>query len=177
MIHVVERARLDVPIDVAWTFLSDLERLATVNLFHRTARFAGGQRAGARARFMLDHGLPRGPVRPRLVRITHWEERRRIRWTEVDPSHPRYLFPHSQEFRLEPLVENATLLTDEVRGTLNLPVFLAWADKVLEALLVRRVVRLECATLKKQIDGWRHSCTALRASGGDLIPVEVDDER
>lgn len=151
MIHVVEKTQLDVPISVAWAWLSDLERLTTVGIFHRKARFEGEQRRGVGTRLVVDHGFGVGPVLPRRVRVTHWEEPHRIRWTEVGEPLRKYAFPHSQEFRLEPLSENLTLLTDEVRGTFNLPLVRALTDRTLEVLLTRRAVRRECADLKEMI--------------------------
>lgn len=151
MIHVVETTELNVPLDVAWEWLSDLERLTTVGVFHRAARFDGARRSGVGARLIVDHGLAVGPALPRLVRITHWEARRRIRWTEVGEPLRKYAFPHSQEFRLAPLTASATLLTDEVRGTFNLPVVRGPTDRLLETLLTRPAVRLECRALRRAI--------------------------
>jgi hypothetical protein len=145
IIHVVEQVRLDVPVAVAWVWLADLERLVTVNMFHCGTRFAGPQRRGAGTRLWVDHRFFAGPIFPRLVRITHWEEPRRIGWVEIDPAHPRYFFPHSEQFRLAPLGPAATLLTDEIRGSLNLPVFERPADQLLTWLTVRRAVRRQCA--------------------------------
>jgi len=151
MIHVVETIRLNVPVDVAWEWLVDLERLTTIGVFHRVARFDRERRPGVGTRLIVDHGFAVGPALPRLVRITHWEERRRIRWTEVGDPLRRYAFPHSQEFRLEPLPTGATLLTDEVRGTFNLPLVRGPTDRLLEVLLTRPAVRLECLALKRTI--------------------------
>ena len=60
---------------------------------------------------------------PRRVRISHWEVRKRIRWTDVDPTWPTYLFPHSEEFRLFSLSTRCDPPdSDEVKGSLNLPI-------------------------------------------------------
>ena len=111
----------------------------------------GLRRSGVGARLIVDHGFALGPALPRLVRITHWDEGRRIRWTEVGEPLRKHAFPHSQEFRLEPLSADATRLIDEVRGTFNLPLARTPADHLLERLLTRRAVQLECLTLKKLI--------------------------
>ncbi|MGH2459073.1 MAG: SRPBCC family protein [Chloroflexota bacterium] len=150
-IHVVETVTLGVPLAVAWAWLADLERLTTIGVFHRAARFDGARRFGVGARLIVDHGFALGPALPRLVRITHWDEGRRIRWTEVGEPLRKYAFPHSQEFRLAPLSASATLLTDEVRGTFNLPLVRRPADRLLEIVLTRRVLKHECATLQRQI--------------------------
>jgi hypothetical protein len=151
IIHVVEQVRLEVPVAVAWAWLADLERLVAVNMFHCGARFDGSQRQGAGTRLWVDHRFFAGPIFPRLVRITHWEELRRIGWVEIDPAHPRYFFPHSEQFRLTPLGPDTTLLTDEIRGSLNLPVFERSADRLLAWLTVRRAMRRQCACFARQI--------------------------
>ena len=153
MIYVVEKVRLDVPVAVAWEWLADLEWLATVGVFHHRARFVGERRQGVGTRLILEHRLIAGPVFPRLLRVTHWDEQRRVRWTEIDPHLTRYLFPHSQQFLLEPLGAAATLLTDEVRGTFNLPLLRDPTDKLAEWLTVRRAVRLECAHFRRRARG------------------------
>ena len=139
------------PVAVAWEWLADLERLVTVNMFHCGARFAGPQRQGTGTRLWVDHRFGAGPIFRRLVRTTHWEEPRRIGWVEIDPAHPRYFFPHSEQFWLAPLGPDATLLTDEIRGSLNLPIFERPADRMLAGLTVRRAVRRQCAYFVRHI--------------------------
>ena len=139
------------PVAVACAWLADLEWLVTVNMFHCGARFDGPQRRGVGTRLWVDHRFVAGPIFPRLVRITHWEEPRRIGWVEIEPAHPRYFFPHSEQFRLTPLGPNATLLTDEIRGSLNLPIGERPADRLLTWLTVRRAVRRQCACFARQI--------------------------
>ena len=153
MIHVVQQVRLEVPISVAWERLSDLAWLATVNPLHRRATFLDDRHRGVGARLSVDHGLPIGPRVPRIVRITHWEEGRRIRWTDVDPTWPIYLFPHAEQFTLTPLDARATLLTDELKGTLSprLP-FGAALDRLAEHLVVARTMRLQCARMRRQCE-------------------------
>jgi len=151
MIYVREHVQLSVPVATAWDWLSNLEWLVTVNVFHQAARFAGEQRLGVGTRLVVDHGFSRGPFVPRLLRVTHWDEGRRIRWTEVDPSARKYLFPHAQQFSLSPIGENLTLLTDELRGTLNLPVLGGLVDKLLERAIVQWAVRRECACIRRQL--------------------------
>jgi hypothetical protein len=151
IIHVVEQVRLEVPVAVAWAWLADLERLVTVNMFHCGARYEGAQRRGAGTRLVVDHRFFAGPVFPRLVRITHWEEPRRIGWVEIDPAHARYFFPHSEQFRLTPLGPDTTLLTDEIRGSLNLPIGERPADRLLTWLTVRRAVQRQCIYFARQI--------------------------
>ena len=139
------------PVAVAWEWLADLERLVTVNMFHCGARLAGPQRQGTGTRLWVDHRFGAGPIFRRLVRTTHWEEPRRIGWVEIDPAHPRYFFPHSEQFWLAPLGPDATLLTDEIRGSLNLPIFERPADRMLAGLTVRRAVRRQCAYFMRHI--------------------------
>ena len=151
MIHVVQQVRLEVPIAVAWEWLSDLAWLATVNPLHRRAAFADERCRGVGARLIVDHGLPIGPRMPRIVRVTHWEEGRRIRWTDVDPTWPTYLFPHSEQFTLTPLGSEATLLTDALKGTLSphLP-FGNTFDRLAVPIIVARTIRIQCARLQRQ---------------------------
>lgn len=151
MIHVVEKVRLDVPLDLAWEWLANLDRLTVANLLHRGARFLTEEHDGPGATLIVDHGLAIGPLVPRHVRISHWDRGQRIRWTDVDPAWPTYLFPHSEEFRLEPLPDGATLLVDEVKGSLNLPIPLlgSIADNVFERLFVAPVVRHQCAFFRR----------------------------
>ena len=119
--HVVERLLLPTPRALVWEQLADLSWLATVNLFHQRAQFVSAQQRGIGTRLIVDHGLTLGPRMPRLVRVTHWDEGRRIRWTDVDPAYPTYRFPHAEQFILADADGAATWLTDELTGTLNLP--------------------------------------------------------
>lgn len=151
MIHVVYQVRLDVPIAVAAERLADLAWLSTLNAFHRRTRVVDEGKSGVGARLVVDHGFPVGPTVPRAVRITHREEGR-IRWTDVDPILPGYLFPHSEQFLLTPLGEHATLLTDELKGTLGPRVpGAARLDALFERLIVRRAIALQCARLRREI--------------------------
>ncbi len=143
------------PSDVAWEWIADLERLTTIGVFHRAARFEGERRRGVGARLIVEHGFAVGPALPRLVRVTHWDDGHRIRWTEVGEPLRKHAFPHSQEFRLEPLGADATLLTDEVRGTFNLPLARVPTDRLLETVLTRPAVRLECRALQRLIGSGR----------------------
>ena len=144
MIRVQRRTMLAVPIEDAWAWIADLERLVTADVLHQSARFTTERRSGVGTEMLVPHGLRFGPRMPRRLRITHWEPGRRIRWTDVDAVHWRrtYVFPHAEEFVLSPLDERTTLLTDTVTGGLNLRVPLVGrgAEKLLEALVVRRVV-------------------------------------
>ncbi|HEX5416434.1 MAG TPA: SRPBCC family protein [Chloroflexota bacterium] len=152
MIHVVHQIRLEVPIAVAAERLADLEWLSTLNAFHRRTRVEGERRSGVGTRLVVDHGFPIGPTVPRVVRITHWEDGRRIRWTDVDPIFPGYLFPHSEQFCLTPLGEHVTLLTDELKGTLSPRVpGVGLLDAVFARLIVRRAIALQCARLRREI--------------------------
>lgn len=152
MIHVIEKIELNVPIDKVWEWLSDLERLVTVNEFHMSMRFETEERRGVGTRMLVNHRFGYGPIFPRLTRVTHWEAPRRIGWVEIDPARPKVSFPHSQQFRLEPLKDNTTLLTNELRGSLNSPLGTKLADTLVQKGVVARVVRRECNYLKKQIE-------------------------
>lgn len=152
MIYAKEQVRLDVPVEEAWKRLSDLQWLVTVNMFHHRARFEGKQRSGAGTRITVYHRLFGGPPWARYVRVTHWEEPVRIGWVETDSINLRHFFPHSQQFTLRPLGPGATLLTDEVRGSLNLPLVERLADRLAQNSLVKRAVRKECLRLKRDIE-------------------------
>lgn|GEM_PF-6830043 len=156
MIHVIHQVRLPVPVDVAWERLADLAWLSTLNAFHRQTWLVDEWKTGAGTRLVVDHGFPVGPVVPRNVRITHWEEGRRIRWTDVDPLFPTYLFPHSEQFLLTPLGKQVTLLTDELTGTLNprLP-SVRFLDRAFARLIVRRTIVLQCTRLAREISSSR----------------------
>lgn len=152
MIDVVITTRLSVSVEAAWTWLADLDRLMAANLFHREAHFLGTRQRGVGVRANVPHGLAIGPAVPRILSVTHWDEGQRIRWTDTDPRFRRYAFPHSEQFRLEPLGDAATLLIDEVHGTLNLPIARDVTDKIAEKLLMQPVVRRQLAFLKNQIE-------------------------
>lgn len=150
--YVVEKIELEVPVVVAWNWLSNLERLVTANLFHQATRFEGEQRQGVGTKVWLEHGLKFGPTLPCLARVTHWEEQKRLGWVEIDPAHPKGLFPHSQQFRLEVMGETHTLLIDELRGSLNLNVGGRLLDNAFAKYWVGWVLRQECHYLKKEIE-------------------------
>lgn len=158
MLYVRESLRIEAPVAVAWAWISDLERLMTVNEFHVAMRFETEQRRGKGTRAVIDHSFFGSAPQPRPARITHWEEGKGIGWVETHPVNPRRNFPHSSQFRLEALSEGATLLTDELRGSLNLPFAGGLADRLLRDLLAARLVRKECAYLKEHIEefaaGW-----------------------
>src|SRR5262249_34578954 len=103
-------------------------------------------------RLIVNHRFGAGPVFPRLTRITHWEAPKRIGWVEIDPSHPKFSFPHSQQFSLEVLDENTTILTNELRGSLNSPLGNKFADDAAQKIVVARVIHRECLYLKEQIE-------------------------
>lgn len=146
MIRVRQRTALAVPIEEAWAWMADLERLVTADLLHRSVTFLTERRDGVGTEMVVPHGLRIGPRMRRRLRVTHWEPGRRIRWTDVDAAgaswRRKHVFPHAEEFVLTPLDARTTLLTDTVTGSLNLSVPLLGraADTMLEALVVRRVV-------------------------------------
>jgi hypothetical protein len=153
MIRVVERVVLPVPVETAWERLSDLAWLMNVNVFHRRVRFIGSQHRGAGAQAVVDHGLPLGLSVPRIVRVTHWDEGCRIRWTDVDANYPAYLFPHAEEFRLDPLGASTTLLTDRLTGTLYVhrgPLSRA-LDDAFAATVATWSVRRQCRLFRAEL--------------------------
>lgn len=158
MLYVRESVRIEVPVAIAWAWISDLERLMTVNDFHVAMRFESDQRRGKGTRTVIDHSFFGGAPQPRPARITHWEEGKGIGWVETDARDPKRNFPHSSQFRLEAVSEGATVLTDELRGSMNLPFAGGLADRLLRDLLAARLVRKECAFLKEHIEefaaGW-----------------------
>ena len=157
MIRVQERIVLDVPVRDAWRWMADLERLVTVDVLHQAVRFTTERREGVGTEMLVPHGLRYGPRMSRRLRVTHWAPGRRIRWTDVDaavrPWRRRHIFPHAEEFVLTPLDERTTLLTDTVTGGLNLrvPLLGRAAEKLLESLVVRRVVALQGRYLRAHI--------------------------
>jgi hypothetical protein len=155
VIRVVERTVLPVPAARVWWWMADLERLVTADVLHQSVSFVGPRRAGAGTVMVVPHGLRLGPRMRRRIRVTQWEPGRRIRWTdvEVSPTLRRYVFPHAEEFVLTPLGDSATLLTDTVTGSLNLriPLVGALAERLLERLVVRRVVHHQARTLRQRI--------------------------
>jgi hypothetical protein len=171
---------LDVPIDIAWNWLADLDRLTVANLLHRRAHYITKRHDGPGATLIVDHSIGIGPLVPRRVRISHWDAGKRIRWTDVDQKRPTYLFPHSEEFRLERLSDGATLLTDEVKGSLNLPIPLVGqlVDLLFERIFVAPVVRQQVWYLRRQI---RLSASGLTMLGEpndhDLIRQRLTETR
>jgi hypothetical protein len=157
MIRVIRRTQLAAPLEVAWAWLADLERLVLADLLHREARFIGGQRAGVGTVLLVPHGLAHGPRMLRRLTITHWQPPHRLRWTDVSVSRwgRRHIFPHSEEFRLEALDARTTLLIDTVTGALNLrvPLLGALAERALEVAVVRQIVRHQGRTLRRSIRG------------------------
>lgn len=155
MIRVTRRTRLAVPLEDAWEWLADLERLVRADLLHQEVRFISDQRAGVGTVMLVPHGLAYGPRMPRRLTITHWQPPHRLRWTDVAVSRwgRRHIFPHSEEFRLEALDARTTLLTDTVTGALNLrvPVLGALAERALELAVVRQVVSHQGRTLRRRI--------------------------
>lgn len=144
MIRVQQRIVLAVPVEDAWAWMADLERLVTADVLHQAVQFTTERQSGVGTEMLVPHGLRFGPRMLRRLHVTHWEPLRRIRWTDVDAVHWRrkYVFPHAEEFVLTALDDRTTLLTDTVTGGLNLrvPLLGRGAEKLLEALVVRRVV-------------------------------------
>lgn len=150
--HVIKTVQLEVPIETAWEWLSNLEQLVKVNLLHQEAVFEGNQREGVGTVLRIGHGMGKRWTMPRLARITHWQALEGIGWVEIDPARPKTAFPHSQQFRLSKLNANTTLLTDELRGSLNLPVAGKLADSLMARLWIPWVLAKECAYVKKQLE-------------------------
>lgn len=155
MIRVQQRIVLAVPLDDAWAWMADLERLVTADVLHRSVRFLTQRHSGVGTEMLVPHGLRFGPRMARRLRVTHWEPGRRIRWTDVDAIHWRrkHVFPHAEEFVLTPLDERTTLLTDTVTGSLNVrvPLLGRAAENLLETLVVRRVVAHQGQYLRAHI--------------------------
>lgn len=155
MIRVQQRLQLAMPIADAWAWMADLEPLVTADVLHQSVHFLTEQHSGVGTEMLVPHGLRFGPRLPRRLRITHWEPERRIRWTDVDAVlwRRKYVFPHAEEFLLTPLDEHTTLLTDTVTGGLNLriPLLGELAERLLEALVVRRVVAHQGRYLRAHI--------------------------
>lgn len=157
MIRVQRRTTLAVPIEAAWAWVADLERLVTTGMLHQSVRFTTERRRGVGTEMLVPHGLRFGPRMRRRLRVTQWEPGRRIRWTDVDAAgvswRRKHVFPHAEEFVLTPLDERTTLLTDTVTGSLNLrvPVVGRAAEKLLEALVVRHVVAHQGRYLRAHI--------------------------
>ncbi|WP_437725118.1 SRPBCC family protein [Sorangium sp. So ce861] len=159
MLYIQESIRIEAPIEVAWAWMSDLERLMQVNEFHVAMRFETDQRRGKGARVLIDHSFFGSAPEARGARVTHWEEGAGIGWVETDLKAPKSGFPHSSQYRLKPLPGGATLVTDELRGSLNLPFLGKVADRLLRDMFASKIVRRECTTLKARIEefaaGWR----------------------
>ncbi|WP_434045865.1 MULTISPECIES: SRPBCC family protein [Sorangium] len=164
MLYIQESIRLEAPIEIAWAWMSDLERLTKVNDFHVAMRFDTDQRRGKGTRVIIDHSFFGSAPEPRGARVTHWEEGTGIGWVETDLKEPRSNFPHSSQYRLKPLPGGATLLSDELRGSLNLPFLGKAADRLLQDVFASRVVRRECVHLKEQIEAFAAGWKAARAA-------------
>jgi ligand-binding SRPBCC domain-containing protein len=154
MLHIRESIRVEAPISVVWAWLSDLERLMTVNDFHVAMRFITDQRRGKGTLAVIEHSFFGSAPQPREARVTHWEEGKGIGWVETDAKDPKGNFPHSSQYRLEALSDGATLLVDELRGSLNLRFGGKLADRLLQNVFVSRVVRRECAHMKERIESF-----------------------
>ncbi|WP_437968285.1 SRPBCC family protein [Sorangium sp. So ce260] len=159
MLYIQESIRIEAPIEVAWAWMSDLERLTQVNEFHVAMRFETEQRRGKGTRVLIDHSFFGSSPEARGARVTHWEEGAGIGWVETDLKEPRTGFPHSSQYRLKALPDGATLVSDELRGSLNLPFLGKIADRLLRDMFASRIVRRECAYLKEHIEefaaGWK----------------------
>ncbi|WP_437677368.1 SRPBCC family protein [Sorangium sp. So ce131] len=164
MLYIQESTRIEAPIEVAWAWLSDLERLMRVNDFHVAMRFETDQRRGKGTRVFIDHSFFGSAPEPRVARVTHWEEGAGIGWVETAIKDPKSNFPHSSQYRLKPLPDGATLLTDELRGSLNLRYLGKVADRLMQDVFVSRVVRRECAYLKAHIEAFAAGWKAGRAA-------------
>ncbi len=144
----------------AWQWLSRLELLATVNMFHGRVRFLGNLRSGPGTSISLRHGLKLRDWMPlgmdRTARVTHWQPGVAIGWVEIDPDNPRARFPHSQRFELKALAGSpgCTLLINELRGSLNLPLpaINSRLDYLFGRWWVGWVLGRECQTLKRHIE-------------------------
>jgi len=167
MLHIQQSVRVEAPLEIAWAWISDLERLMQVNEFHVAKRFETEQRRGKGTRVLIDHSFFGSAPEPRTARVTHWEEGIGIGWVETSLEDPRNNFPHSSQYRLEPLSDGATLISDELRGSLNLRYLGKVADKLLQEVFVSRVVRRECVHLKMHIEafaaGWKAGRSASAA--------------
>jgi ligand-binding SRPBCC domain-containing protein len=159
MLHIQQSIRVEAPLEIAWAWLSNLERIMRVNEFHVTMRFETAQRSGKGTCVLIDHSFFGSAPEPRRARVTHWEEGAGIGWVETSLTEPRHNFPHSQQFRLESLPGGATQISDELRGSLNLRYLGKVADKLMQEVFVSRVVRRECVYLKMHIEefaaGWK----------------------
>lgn len=157
--HIVHSVQLHAPVAAAWPCLADLEWLATVNAFHIAARFQTDQRSGVGTRLIADHGFRWLPVTyPRLIRITHWEPCVRLGWVEFDEHFPKWLFPHSNQYRLRVVNAQTTRLTYELHGSIQLPGVGRVLEKLFEARVVADVVRRECATIKARVESTQAGC-------------------
>ncbi|XXY46489.1 SRPBCC family protein [Sorangium sp. So ce269] len=159
MLYIQESIRVEAPIEIAWAWISDLERLMKVNEFHVSMRFETEQRRGKGTCAHIVHSFFGSAPEVRGARVTHWEEGAGIGWVETDLKEPRGNFPHSSQYRLKPLPDGATLLSDELRGSLNLPFLGKVADRLLQDVFASRIVRRECAYMKAHIEefaaGWK----------------------
>lgn len=173
------RVRREVVLEVGpeqvWAWLSQLDKLAAVNMFHGAVRFEGATRSGLGTRLWVRHGLKLRNWMPfsmeREARLTHWQEGVAVGWVEIDPVAPRSRFPHSQTFRLEP-IENypsQTRLVNELRGSLNLPFGRLGKriDGVFGRWWVGWVLGRECRTLKREIEKVYGLAVVVRAKSGN----------
>jgi ligand-binding SRPBCC domain-containing protein len=163
MLHILQSVRIEVPVEIAWAWISDLERLTQVNAFHVSMRFETEQRQGKGTRMLIEHSFFGSAPEPRLARVTHWEEGTGIGWVETSLEDPRNNFPHSSQYRLEALPDGATLVSDELRGSLNLRYLGKVVDKLMQEVVVSRVMRRECVYLKTQIEAFAAGWKAARA--------------
>lgn len=153
MIAVTHAVEIAAPLDAVWRQLADLEWLATVNDFHVAARFQTKQHSGVGVRLIADHGFRWLPVTyPRLICITHWEPGVRLGWVEFDEHFPKWLFPHSNQYRLTPTDGPMTRLTYTLHGSMQLPGIGRMLEKIFAVRLVGNVVGRECATIQARVE-------------------------
>ena len=151
---------IEVEPQAAWNWLSELEQLATVNMFHGPLHFGEGPRSGPGTCLIMLHGLKIGGWMPfgieREARITQWRPGQSLGWVELDPKAPKSRFPHSQTFTLEtvPGLARHTRLVNELRGSLNLPIgrFGYKVEELFGRYWVRWVLKRECRALKRKIE-------------------------
>ena len=149
MIHLTHSVTVAASLATVWQRLADLEWLATVNEFHRAARFQTEQRSGVGTRLIAEHGFPWLPVTyPRIIRLTHWEPSVRLGWAEFDARFPKWLFPHSTQYRMAPLDECTTQLAYELRGSIRPRIL----ERLVEISVVRAVVERECQSIKARVE-------------------------
>ncbi len=172
MIYVRDSVRVEAPPAIVWAWLSDLERVMKVNAFHVGMRFATERRRGKGTLAIVDHSFFGSPIQRREARVTHWEEGKGLGWVETDPRAPKHIFPHSSQYRLEPLPDGATLVTDELRGSLNAPFAGDMLDTLMQDQWIVRVMRDECKTLKAHVEEFAAGFRAASRSAGALDSSE-----